>query len=193
MPFPWDQNFGDWWNSTGSTIIPDPYLGGIITDEWGRTGSNQSVYDLIVSLAPDAFALATDLLQGPPGGNSIPTPGIPGVPVIVPDPGGQPVYIPNVATVKVRGGKCHKIMGTDASGRNVSYWVNAEGVPCRRRRMNPLNPKALARSMRRMAGFRNFAAQYDKLINKKLKPIRPVRHGRTRYPHASGCGCGCGS
>lgn len=114
-----------------------------------------------------------------------------------PDPSQQPIvrYIGSTSSARCQ------TMGpgtTDGRGRvhNKAWKANAKGMPCGPRRMNPLNPKALSRSMRRMSGFMTFAKKFDHLIQRELKPIRPKRPWpqaptRTRCTVCRRSPCGC--
>jgi hypothetical protein len=62
-------------------------------------------------------------------------------------------------------------------------WTEPGTVCVRNRRMNPLNPRALSRSMRRLAGFTKAVRSSERLIQRLA-----VKSGGRRRS-AGGCGC----
>jgi len=63
--------------------------------------------------------------------------------------------------------------------------LKADGTCAKRRSMNMLNPHALKRAARRLAGFNSFAQKTEKELSKIVRSKTRVRSGR------SGCGtCG---
>jgi hypothetical protein len=67
-------------------------------------------------------------------------------------------------------------------------------ICARKPRMNVLNPKALARSVRRLAGFQTFATRTEKVIQHSFRKagVHPVRRigGRCGTCRKSKCSCG---
>lgn len=191
MPIPGLDFFSNFVNTgdfSGYGI--DPYSGGILTDLWNN-GLINDARNLLVSLLPGDSQDQVDPVYIPntAGGN------IPNVASVTVTPRstypGQPCRSPRMSQ---KG--CKTICGIDANGRMRKVRVNAAGEICPPRRMNPLNPRALARSMHRMAGFRSFAVKFDRLINRKLKPIHRTPSKRGGGGWCPGCrspksSCGC--
>lgn len=75
-------------------------------------------------------------------------------------------------------------VGTEMAVRGVSGFLGPGEAP-RRRRMNPLNPKALRRATRRLSSFNKFAVKTQKELAKLAPPRRraPQRHHDDHHHH----------
>lgn len=65
-------------------------------------------------------------------------------------------------------------------------WVEPGTVCVRNRKMNPLNPRALSRSMRRLAGFTKAARVGERMIQRLARKAGGSRGSRKSF---GGCGC----
>lgn len=82
-------------------------------------------------------------------------------------------------------------------GKHVSKALKgpSAGKCVTNRRMNPLNPKALARSVRRLSGFQQFATKTEKAIQASFRkagvhPARRISGGRCGTCRKTKCSCG---
>lgn len=83
-------------------------------------------------------------------------------------------------------GKCKKPRYHAVAIRDGNV-IRYEAVPyCPKRRMNPLNPKALGRAARRLGSFQRIAAHVEKTIQKSLRRSG-VRHHRTSSRSTGAC------
>lgn len=75
-------------------------------------------------------------------------------------------------------------VGTEMAVRGVAGFLGPPAAP-RRRRMNPLNPKALRRATRRLSSFNKFAVKTQKELAKLAPPRRraPPRHHHDDHHH----------
>lgn len=101
----------------------------------------------------------------------------------------RPIMFPSRTTQVARPGRFGRIArrGAGAVGAGVAFEAGGRLVrrpvqmverpdgtfgPARRRRMNPLNVKALRRSTRRLAGFNRISKQVEKELRKLAPPAR---------------------
>ena len=149
---------------TAAAQIGDPFLGGLVRGIGGVLGGG--------------LRIASRLLPGPIGGIA----GIAGGILA----GGRPSRIQQVLpapqvlipTAGIRRAGSPRLPG---GGRQAS---RIPGEPGRRRRMNPLNVKAVRRSTRRLAAFQREA----KKVEKQLRKIAPSPRRSSRRDLAPGHG-----
>ena len=134
---------------TASAQLGDPFLGGLVR------GIGRAVGGFVRGGPLGALGA---VIGGRPQPQALPPPQI-----LVPRPPGRQIGLLNIQ----RGG------GATAATRGAP---RMPGEPGRRRRMNPLNVKAVRRSTRRLAAFQREA----KKVEKQLRKIAPQRRSSSR-------------
>jgi len=134
---------------TASAQLGDPFLGGLIRGIGRAAGG---------FLRGGPLGAVGALLPRPGGGRPAPAPVAP--------PASMFPQFPS--PIRGRPGSLRLPAGRPAT--------RLPGEPGRRRRMNPLNVKALRRSTRRLAGFQREA----KKVEKQLRKIAPQRRSTRR-------------
>ena len=115
----------------GSVMMGDPFLGAFFR-AIGR-GLGRGVRT-IAPIAGAALGITVPQIPRAPMGH-----GSSGIPALPPAPAPPRLLPPGLPRFGAGGG------------------ITVTGAPRRRRRINPLNPRALRRSLRRIEGFRKFA------------------------------------
>ena len=134
---------------TASAQLGDPFLGGLVR------GIGRAVGGFVRGGPLGALA---GVISGGRQPQALPPPQI-----LVPRPPARQIGFLNIQ----RGG------GVSAAARGAP---RMPGEPGRRRRMNPLNVKAVRRSTRRLAAFQREA----KKVEKQLRKIAPQRRSSSR-------------
>lgn len=101
-------------------------------------------------------------------------------------PGGGAIQSRAAGRVLTQGGRAVRAVGAALglgaafeAGSQLVDAVTGEPVEKKRRRMNVLNPKALSRSTRRLAGFN----RRSKAVEKQLRKLCPPSRRRFSAPH----------
>lgn len=142
--------------TTGGAVLTDPFSFAPTT---GNGGAVQAIFNAIGAVGSILGAPSQTALQAP---IRIPTSPLPSVQVIGPQvevETGMPISAAGLACSVKR--RRYKIIRTPDGVQAVAY--------CLPRRMNPLNPRALARAGRRVASFTRIAQGMQKMLERSCR------------------------
>lgn len=157
---------------------PGTVPGGFPSGTTGLPSTGVDWLDGLINFGVDTFLAPGG--QAPrlpmPGGNlpaPIP-PRLPGGGAITVNIGGRPRTISAATALKVAAAAA-------ALGLTVEQYLQTYGVPGQARRMNPLNPKALSRALRRSTAFAKFAKRTITLVDRgPIAGVRFKKRGKKR-------------